>query len=202
MAAAWALWAASDSKTHGLKRFERVFPLEPRALFFTVLLVWPIALPWYFRLKDKALLGLLTEPRGPSRTKYVLLAFVLLGALVTIGASLAFRASPTFRALAHVQQAVQTATQDPIRVTLTSDATLTLSIVNSTLVASDHVGREAMGRRLAAIAAENLGTLSSVREIRVEFLSYHATAGLQVTRSEDSFRWPTDLLTRGAPNPP
>jgi hypothetical protein len=77
MAAAGDLWAARDPKTHNLQRFERVFPLEPRALFVAVLLLWPVAFHWYLRLKDLAVRGELQEPRHPSRSKYALLALAI-----------------------------------------------------------------------------------------------------------------------------
>jgi hypothetical protein len=193
LVAACALWAAADSRAHGFKRFERVFPLEPTALFFTMLVLWPIAFPWYLNLKNKALQGLLKEPTRPSRAKYVLVGLAVLGGLSTIGFYVAFRASPTLRALATLDQAVQVGTQDPVRASLSLGGTLTLSVLNSATPASDHAGRAATARRLASLAAQNLGSLT-VHEIDVQFLSDHERGGVRVTRTEDSFGWPRDSL--------
>jgi hypothetical protein len=48
------LWVWRDSQRHHRQRFERTFPLEPRAAGFSVTLAWPVAFPWYLRLRHRS----------------------------------------------------------------------------------------------------------------------------------------------------
>jgi hypothetical protein len=67
MAVTWGLWAAYDARRHDLKRYERVFPLEPFALLAAVTIMWPVSLPWYLRLRHRA--GVPAAVRGAGRAQ-------------------------------------------------------------------------------------------------------------------------------------
>jgi hypothetical protein len=68
-----ALWVYHDAREHELVRYERVFPLDPVGAALAVLIAAPFSFPWFLRLRWKALRGDLTESRGPSRAKFILL---------------------------------------------------------------------------------------------------------------------------------
>jgi hypothetical protein len=198
MAAAWALWAARDAKAHNLQRFERVFPLEPRALFVAVLLLWPVALPWYLRLKNLAVLGVLQEPRRPSRSKYALLAVAIMLPLAWYGGTRLVGGMDLFQDVRKVQAAVAaTGTTDAVSVTLHTNGTVTIMVQNSATSPAQPMEREALARRLASAAVGALPNSTNVRTVSVQFTSVERRGGITVTRPEHVFNWPASEL-RGA----
>jgi hypothetical protein len=195
MAAAWALWAARDAKLHNLRRFERVFPLEPGALFVAVLLLWPVALPWYLRLKDLAVLGVLQEPKHPSRSKYALLAVAIVLPLAWYGATRLVRGMDLFQDVRKMQAAVAaTGTTDTVSVTLHTNGNVTISIQNSATSQAEAMEREALARRLALAAVEALPDSTKVRTVSVQFTSVERRGGITITRPEVVFTWPASDL--------
>ncbi|HET6838036.1 MAG TPA: hypothetical protein VFH24_08325 [Gemmatimonadales bacterium] len=194
MAAAWALWAARDAKTHNLQRFERVFPLEPRALFLAVLLLWPVALPWYLRLKDLALLGVLREPRNPSRSKYALLAIAVVLPLAWYGGTRLVGGMDLLQDVQKVQEAVAAGTTDAVTVTLHTNGTVTIMVQNSATSPAQPIERETLARRLASAAVGALPDSTHVGTISVQFTSVERRGGITVTRPEQVFNWPVSEL--------
>lgn len=186
MALAWALWAAVYSKRRELVRYERVFPLEPIALFVSILLAWPFALPWFLRLERKARLGQLQPSPRPSRTKYVLLAVAVAGSVAVFGGMTLMNHSGLFAPLIVLQQAF--AHERAMNMNL-SGGELTLSIPNSPIAPTDTAARHLEAYRLAAIAAQALDTFPTISGIGVRYMHVGGTAGLTITRSEDSYYW-------------
>jgi hypothetical protein len=194
MAAAWAWWAAMDARAHGLQRFERVFPLEPRALLFTVLLVWPLALPWYLRLKNQAMLGQLREVSRPSRAKYALVAAMIVLTVGGYGVVRTLSRSNLFRGVMAVAEAVQSQTRDAVNVTLNANGGLTVTIYNSAIGVADLAAREREARRLATVAANAIPPEQRVEHITVRFASRTARMGVTWTAPEQHFDWSIEEL--------
>ncbi|HEX6435185.1 MAG TPA: hypothetical protein VFZ87_13130, partial [Gemmatimonadales bacterium] len=200
MAAAWALWAARDAKTKDLQRFERVFPLEPRALFVAVLLAWPVALPWYLRLKDLALLGVLQEPRSPSRSKYALLAVAIVLPLAWYGGTRLVGGMDLFQDIRKVQEAIAaTGTTDAVSVTMRTNGAVTIMVQNSTTPPAQPMEREALARQLASAAVGALPDSAIVGTVSVQFTRVERRGGITITKPEQVFTWRASELRSMTP---
>jgi hypothetical protein len=200
MAAAWALWGARDAKAHDLQRFERVFPLEPRALFVAVLLLWPVALPWYLRLKDLANHGVLSEPRRPSRSKYALLAVAIMLPLAWYGGTRLVGDTDLFQDVRKMQAAVvATGTTDAISVTLHTNGNVTITIQNSGTSSTQPMERETMARRLASAAVGALPNSTNLRTVSVQFTSVKQRGGITIRTPEHVYHWNASELRGTTP---
>ena len=195
VAGLWGWWAAADSQSHDLRRFERVFPLEPMPLFLAILLLFPVALPWYFRLKDRALSGKLTEPVKPSRAKWVLVGIALVGTVGSLGATWVVSNSGSFKVLRPVLAAVQAVSDDAITVTIHTSGQLTLTVSNSGVPSTE---REGKAQTLALAAFEALPRTTTVRAIAVQYQSVSTTVGITTRRSQEEFNWSVGALRDAA----
>jgi hypothetical protein len=197
MAAAWALWAALDSRRLQLERFERVFPLQPLPLAISVLFLWPISLPWYFHLKAKAASGALAVPQQPSRIRYVLVGLAAMVPLVVFGSNLWLTRSPVFGPL-RAAEIVLSQEPQTMRLNYNTKGTLTVSVQNPTIPLSN---QEAEARRLASLVAAAVDSFHSVKAVSIGFVRVSGTAGVTYTRSEGMYSWPLEELV-GRPGSP
>lgn len=186
MTIGWGLWAAADARTNGMKRYERVFPLDPLALSLAVVVLFPVALPWYLRLKNRAVLGLLAEPTRPSRAKWVIVGGAVAASL---GATLfwfSFTRSGTYQTLMGVVAAVQDATPEQVNVTIHTGGEMTITVLNTAVAAPD---RQAAAHRLAVAAIGRIPRSSHVTIVRVQFQEVAARAGVTFRQTQHSFSW-------------
>jgi hypothetical protein len=186
MTIGWGLWAAADARTHDMKRYERVFPLDPLALFLAVVVLFPVALPWYLRLKNRAVLGLLAEPTRPSRARWVIVGGAVAASL---GATLfwfSFTRSGTYQTLMGVVTAVQAATPERVNVTIHTGVEMTITVLNTAVAAPD---RHEAAHRLAVTAIGKLPRSSRVTRVRVQFQEVTARAGVTFSQTQQSFTW-------------
>lgn len=126
------VWSASQSKKYMLQRFERVFPLEPLALGISVTLLFPVAFPWFLRLRHKALRGRLPLRTRPSRLRIALIVVAIGGGLLMqLGWSLLRRTQP-WRRIETSMSELQEYAGGPFSYAL-SGRTLQFTIVNPAL---------------------------------------------------------------------
>jgi hypothetical protein len=197
MTGAWAIWAALDSRRLKLDRFERVFPLQPMPLAFSVFFLWPISLPWYIHLRAKAESGNLTQPPGPSRARYVLVAVAAAVPIIALGSGFLVNHSRTFSPLRAAQMALSHEPQ-VMRLNYNTSGTLTLTVQNSTMPSN---AREAEAHRLASLLAAAVDSFHSVKAVSVGFVKVTGTAGLTYTRAEGRYGWPmTQLVGETTPS--
>jgi hypothetical protein len=192
----WALWAQADTRAHDLQRYERVFPLEPVALFFTMLFAWPVALPCYFHIKDQVLEGRRSLSTGRSRAKYAFLTLVVLAGAAGIGVTAWARYSPTMRGLMRVSDRMRVVTHDQLRVELTSDHRALITVVNSQLPANDAAARAGQARQLAVVFAASADSTWSVDEVAVAFATDSDTVGFANEQKDQSYAWPLAELRK------
>lgn len=147
-AALAGLWSAMQSRKYMLQRFERVFPLEPLALGLTVTLLFPIAFPWFLRLRYRALRGRLPLRTRPSRLRIVLLVLVIAGGLLMqFGYGLLRRTAP-WKGIESSLQAVEAAAGGPIDYQVTNDM-LAISVTNPSLHAMAEPAQRDTARAIA-----------------------------------------------------
>jgi len=189
MAALWGGWAAVDSHRRDLRRYERVFPLEPWALFAAVTIMWPVALPWYLRLRRRIDTGRLREPLRPSRTRYVLVALAFLGPLAVLALPRLMRHMPLLSNLGPVEQAARASAGEPVEVSLQSGGTLTITVLHPADARELHEERMATARRIGEAVVQAAGPKASFRRVRVAFAMVSGPPGMRSSQVGDVFEW-------------
>ncbi len=186
------LWAWRDSAEHGLQRFERIFPLEPRAAGFSVALAWPVAFPWYLRLRYRALSGRITDPPPRRRVRGPLIALGIVGVCLA-GFLLWF---PRFMGnISEVTSKVGGITSDPVEITVENGQDLTIVVVNSRISADDEDAQRLQAMRLARTARAAYSHRRELRLVRVSYVRRERASGGIESRVESQFEWPANELT-------
>jgi hypothetical protein len=187
MAALWGGWAALDSHRHDLKRYERVFPLEPWALLAAVTIMWPVALPWYLRLRRRIRTGRLKLPTRPSRTRYVLVALAFLGPLAVLALPKLMDRIPMAADLSAVERAASDAAHEPVEVSLHSSGTLTVTVLHQADPREIREERLALAREIAEAVTAAAGPGPSFKRVRVGFAI--VAPGARQPSLGDVFEW-------------
>jgi hypothetical protein len=189
MAALWGLWASWDSRRKDFKRYERVFPLEPWALFVAVTVVWPVALPWYLRIRRRILTGRLKVPTRPSRTRYVLVALAFLAPLMVLALPKAMERIPMLGDVAPIEQAAARAAGEPVEVSLHSNGTVTITVLHRADPREVYEERMALAHDIAVAVVQADSAGPSFRRVRVAFASVTGPPGRQGAEVNDVFEW-------------
>ena len=189
MAAGWGAWSAFESHRLDLKRYERVFPLEPWALLAAVTIMWPVSLPWFLRLRHRILTGRLRLPTRPSRTRYVLVALAVMAPLAVLALPKLIERMPIVGELAPIERAVATAAGEPVQVSLLAGGTLTLTVLHRADERELHEERMALAREIAEAAVAASGPRPSYKRVRVAFATLAGAPGAQSTVTGDQFEW-------------
>jgi hypothetical protein len=197
MAALWGAWAAIDAKRHDLKRYERVFPLEPWALLVAVTVMWPVALPWYLRLRHRVRTGRLQAPTRPSRARYVLVALAFLLPFGALALPKLLEQLPSARQLQPLERAATSVAGEPVNVSLDSDGTLTLTVFHRPDPRELHEERRDVAHRIAEAVVEANDDPEAFRIVTVAFVVVEGPPGMTVTHVGDVFHWRvSDLQVR------
>ena len=185
------LWAWRDSQRHDLQRYERTFPLEPRAAGFAVALAWPVAFPWYLRLRHRALTGRLDAHPGRRRYRGLLVALGLVGVLIA-GFLLWL---PHFMGnLNEVTSRVAGITEDPIEISVLNGKELSITVINSAIPVSEEGDRRRQALRLAREARSAWSKRRELEVVRVTYVHRSAAGGRVSTEMESEFTWPAAEL--------
>ena len=186
------LWAWRDSTRLGLQRFERIFPLEPRAAGFSVALAWPVAFPWYLRLRHRALSGRITTPPVRRRLRGPLIALGLIG--VCLAGFLLWL--PRFMGnISEVTASVGRITSDPVEISIENGHVMTIVVVNSSISADDEDAQRVQAMRLARAARAAYSHRRDLRLVRVSYVRRERAGGGIDSKVESQFEWPASELT-------
>ena len=189
MAALWGAWAAIDAKRRDMRRYERVFPLEPWALLVAVTVMWPVALPWYLRLRHRVRTGRLKAPLRPSRARYVLVGLAFLLPFGALALPKLLDQLPWARQLQPLERAASNVAGEPVHVSLDSDGTLTLTVMHRPAQGELHEERRDVAHRIATAVVEASGDPDAFHVVTVAFAVIQGPPGMTVTRVEDVFHW-------------
>jgi hypothetical protein len=184
------LWAWRDSARHGLQRFERIFPLEPRAAGFSVALAWPVAFPWYLRLRHRALSGQITNPPVRRGFRGPLIALGLLG----VGLAGFLLWFPRFMGnISEVTARVGGITSDPVEISIQNGHDMTIVVVNSSISVDDEDAQRLQAMRLAREARAAYSHRRDLRLVRVSYVRRERGGGID-SKVESQFEWPASEL--------
>jgi hypothetical protein len=189
MTALWGAWAAIDAKRRDMRRYERVFPLEPWALLVAVTVMWPVALPWYLRLRHRVRTGRLAVPLRPSRARYVLVGLAFLLPLAALALPTLLEQLPSARYLQPLERAASHAAGEPVNVSLDSDGTLTLTVLHRPEPGELHEERRDMAHRIAVAVVEANDDPDAFRVVTVAFAVVQGPPGMTVRHVDDVFHW-------------
>jgi hypothetical protein len=189
MAVLWGAWAAIDAKRHDMKRFERVFPLEPWALLVAVTVMWPVALPWYLRLRRRVLTGRLKAPTRPSRARFVLVTLAFLLPLGALALPKLLEQLPSARQLRPLERAATSVAGEPVNVSLDSGGTLTLTVFHRPDPGELHEERRDVAHRIAEAVVQANEDPGAFRIVTVAFAVVEGPPGMTVTHVDDVFHW-------------
>lgn len=185
------LWAWRDSQRHDLQRFERTFPLEPRAAGFAVALAWPVAFPWYLRLRHRALTGRLMAPPTRRSFRGPLIALGIVG--VCVAGFLLW--IPHFLGnVPEVTARVSRITSDAVEISLENGQDLTIVVLNSSIPAADEDAQRLQAMRLAREARAAYSRRRNLRVVRVKYVRRSPVAGGVEAKVESQFEWPASEL--------
>lgn len=180
------LWAWRDSQRHDLQRYERTFPLEPRAAGFAVALAWPVAFPWYLRLRHRALTGKLDAHPARRRYRGLLVALGLAG--IAIAAFLLWL--PHFMGnISEVTSRIARVTGDPVEVSVLNGKELSITVVNSTIPVNEEGDRRRQALRIAREARSAWSKRRELETVRVTYVHRSPMGGLVKTVKESEFTW-------------
>lgn len=185
------LWAWRDSKRHDLQQFERIFPLEPRAAGFSVALAWPVAFPWYLRLRHRALSGRFAHPPMRRRFRGPLIALGLIG--VCLAGFLVW--FPRFMGnISEVTSRVSGITTDPVEISIENGHEMTIVVVNSSISVDDEDAQRLQAMRLAREARDAYSRRRDLRLVRVSYVRREQAGGGVEAKVESQFEWPASEL--------
>jgi hypothetical protein len=185
------LWAWRDSQRHDLQRFERTFPLEARAAGFSVALAWPVAFPWYLRLRHRALTGRLTAHPARRSVRGPLIGLGIVG--VCVAGFLLW--IPHFLGnISEVSARVGRITRDPVEISIENGHDLTIVVINSSIPPDDEDGQRLQAMRLAREARAAYSKRRDLRLVRVTYVRRSRVAGGIEARVESQFEWPANSL--------
>jgi hypothetical protein len=184
-----ALWAARDARVRDMRRFERVFPLDPLALGLAIVIGWPVSFPWYWRLRRKAKRGALAVRTRPSRLRFVVLGLSMLAGLAAALLPLGLRRLGMTQETTMALMAIMRETDDRVMVRQANDTVLaiTVGLRDSLPVAASVL--EAEGRLLATVAAEALPPETTCRVITLTYVPDVGLVPTAVPASAPRFAW-------------
>jgi hypothetical protein len=196
MAAAWGLWAAYDARRHDLKRYERVFPLEPFALAAAVTIVWPVSLPWYLRLRHRILTGRLPVPTRPSRTRYALIALAFLLPVAALGVPKLLERFTGSGQLQALERAAVGVAGEPVHLSLDSRGTLTITVFHRPVPGELREERRDVAHRIAEAVVQASEDPEAFDVVAVAFAAAEGPPGMRAPRVGDVFEWRASELRR------
>lgn len=185
------LWAWRDSRRHGLQRFERTFPLEPRAAGFSVALAWPVAFPWYLRLRYRALTGRLTAPVARRSYRGLLITLGIVGIGV---AGFLLWIPHFFNNITEVTSRVGDVTRDPVEISIENGQDLTIVVVNSSIPVDEEAAQRLQAMRLAREARAAYAKRRNLRVVRVRYVRRAIVDDRVEATVESEFEWPAGEL--------
>lgn len=193
-----ALWAARDARRLDMRRYERVFPLDPLALGLAVLLAWPVSFPWYLRLRRRARRGALEVRTRPSRLRYVVLGISMLAGLALALAPMLLRRMGMTPESVLVLMAVVEETDERVMVRQADDTTLAIRVGLRDTVTIDYWTQEAEARHLATVAAEALPADTRTRSVHLSYVLEAQLFARAIPRDARQFRWALAELRPGS----
>jgi hypothetical protein len=196
MAAAWGLWAAYDARRHDLKRYERVFPLEPFALLAAVTIMWPVSLPWYLRLRHRILTGLVPLPTRPSRARYALIALAFLLPFAALGVPRLLERLTGSDELQSLERAAVGVAGEPVHLSLDSRGTLTITVFHTPLPDELTEERRDVAHRIAEAVVRASEDPEAFDVVEVAFAFTDGPRGTRAPRVGDVFQWRASELRR------
>jgi hypothetical protein len=196
MAAAWGIWAAADARRHDLKRYERVFPLEPFALLAAVTIMWPVALPWYLRLRHRIRTGRVPLPTRPSRARYALIALAFLLPVAAMGVPKLLERLTGSDELRALERAAVAVAGEPVHLSLDSRGTLTVTVFHRPLPGELVEERRDVAHRIAEAVVQASEEPEALEVVAVAFASAEGLPGMRAPRVGDVFQWRASELRR------
>lgn len=196
MAAAWGLWAANDARRHDLKRYERVFPLEPFAVLAAVTIMWPVSLPWYLRLRYRILTGRLPMPTRPSRARYALIVLAFLLPVAALGVPKLLERLTGSDQLQTLERAAVGVAGEPVHLSLDSRGTLTITVFHQPVPGELTEERRDVAHRIAEAVVQANEDPEAFDVVAVAFASSEGLPGMRAPRVGDVFEWRASELRR------
>jgi hypothetical protein len=191
LVAASGVWAWLDSRRHRLERYERIFPLEPLAAGFSVALAWPVAFPWYLRLRHRALTGRLDATGGRRRHTGLVLA---LGAAGIVAAGFLLWLPHSIGSISAVSRQLQLVTNDVVEVSIFNGRELTITVINSAIPAEDEEGQRHQAWRLAREASGAYAPRRGLKLVKVRYIRREQVGSRVDAEEEARFEWLVSAL--------
>jgi hypothetical protein len=158
--------------------------------------MWPVALPWYLRLRRRVSTGRLVAPTRPSRARYVLVALAFLLPLGALALPKLLEQLPSARQLQPLERAATNVAGEPVNVSLDSDGTLTLTIFHRPEPGELHEERRDVAHRIAEAVVEANDDPTAFRVVTVAFAMVEGPSGMTVSHVGDVFHWRVSDLQR------
>jgi hypothetical protein len=188
-----ALFCTRDSLRLGIAHYPTSFALPPLGLFVVLTVAWPIAFPWYLRVRRKVKTGEL-QPGTPTVgwAGYALAAAAALVAVLGMWTTKRVQSSPLIATLTTTAQSISDACYVDLNVQVRNDNTLQLILPPHFMRPKNE--NEAYARRLAWFARRVHPNADSLRAIDVLFLEVTRRGDVTTRRELARFGfWPRQL---------
>jgi len=178
--------AAWDARELGLRRFDTRFPLEPTGVLVAVALVFPVAYPWYLKLRERAAAGAL-PPRISDRNPTWLVALLGLGAGLLLVC--AVWQPKGIRAMQNLVNGLSDRYHQPVDVTVNNGSDLTVTFTNFMTGADSIAIRDTLAEGVARYVRDHYPGGDSLGSIAVVFLSISRRGMARSTEPAGQYRW-------------
>jgi hypothetical protein len=187
-----ALWAAVDSRRIRIDQYDSAMAMPPVGIAALFILGWPVAFPWYLRVRYRIAKGLV----GPRQPRSNVAGYVILGVMGAVFA-VAFWVlrSPggSIQQLAALATDVSQEYGVGVNTRVTNGRTLEVTLVNAQGVV-DTSRREEWMRQVAIFARERYARRDSIDSIAVRVSDVSQRGAVTMTQSSPSLAWALSQL--------
>jgi len=190
---------AADTWLHGFSRYAASFPLHPAGTFIAHAFFWPIALPWYLRVRRDIGLGRVAPGPHKRSSDVAIAVLALLLAVALVRGVMNRQLQPLRARLYAVATAVAPRVPGAsVNATLSNGSRLGIVVANRPNSDTATATLRALGDTLAHLALRTYPHQDSLLSVSVTFQDVSQRGMVTLTRDIASFTWFAAELRRDA----
>lgn len=189
-----ALWAVIDSRRLNISEHSSSQLLTPVGLIAWMAIAWPIAFPWYLKVRYHVARG--ESPDKAGSTAAIRLAFFGIFVVVVVGAAVVMKYFPQITNIFLFSRNVAEQFGGSVNVAQNTEKELTITVSQDRQ--NDPVANERFARRVANYARSNYAGADSLKSIEVVLQQAKSAGPVTATSTHGRYKWTMAELRAGS----